>query len=294
MEIVTVSYSWQMGKIEHVSDTALMVAAFRAIENDRPDGLIRDPFASVLAGDKGMAIARGASAFEWMSFGVGGRTRFIDDLVLCVVNGNSVRTVVNLGAGLDTRPWRMDLPQDLRWIEVDFPAMLDYKASRLADHQPRCRIERIAADLSNPEERERIFEAVGKSPSLMIAEGLLMYLSRQTVTALASEPADQTGVYWWIVDISAIALMRSTHGDVVQAIEAVRAQDHLEAREILNVIFAHGWKTDVFRSYIRDVPALSWERVAKIMESNPVPADQSPPSDDPSGVYLLERSPANA
>jgi methyltransferase (TIGR00027 family) len=284
-----VSYPYQMSKIEHVSDTALMVAACRAIENDRPDGLIRDPFASVLAGDKGMAIARGASALEWMCFGVGGRTHFIDDLVLRVVNENSVRTVANLGAGLDTRPWRMDLPADLRWIEVDFPAMLDYKTSRLADHQPRCRLERIAADLSNRVEREQIFESVGKSPALMITEGLLMYLSRQTVTALATEPADRTGVRWLIADLSAIGLMRRTHGDIVQAIDSVRAEDHLEAQETLDLLRAHGWKPAVFHSYLRDVPALSYERVAKIVKSNPPPSDTPPPSDDPSGVYLLER-----
>lgn len=278
-----------MDKIEHVSDTALMVAACRAIENDRPDGLVRDPFASLLAGEKGMAIARGASALEWMCFGVGARTRLIDDLVLRVVNQNTARTVVNFGAGLDTRPWRMDLPRGLRWIEVDFPAMLDYKTSRLADRQPRCRVEPIAADLANAVERERIFDAMGMAPALMITEGLLMYLSRQSVTALATEPASRTGVRWWIADISAIALMRRVHREMTQAIEAVRAEDHLEASEILKLVFAQGWKTAVFHSYVRDVPALSWERVAKIMQSNPGPPDP-PPSDDPSGMYLLERA----
>src|SRR5579883_2858453 len=126
-----------------------------------------------------MSIARSSSALEWMCFGLGGRTRFIDELLVRVVNENTVATVVNLGAGLDTRPWRMDLPRDLRWLEVDFPVMLNYKTSRLADHQPRCRLESIAADLSNPAERHRIFESVGSSPALMITEGLLMYLSRQ-------------------------------------------------------------------------------------------------------------------
>ena len=33
----------------------------------------------------------------------------------------------NLAAGLDTRPYRMDLPPSLRWIEVDLPDILDYK-----------------------------------------------------------------------------------------------------------------------------------------------------------------------
>ena len=276
-----------MDRIEHVSDTALMVAACRAIENDRPDGLIRDPFASVLAGDKGMAIARSSSAIEWMCFGLGARTRFIDDLVLQVIQENSVRTVVNLGAGLDTRPWRMDLPQNLRWIEVDFPAMLDYKAARLGNREPVCRLERIPADLSNPVERRQLLRTLGNSPSLMITEGLLMYLSRQTVAALASEPADQTGVRWWIADISAIGLMRHAHGDMAQAIESVRAENHLEAPEILGVAHEHGWKTAVFRSYVRDAAPLASERIIRMGESGSTPSEP-PPADDPSGVYLFE------
>jgi O-methyltransferase involved in polyketide biosynthesis len=121
----------------------------------------------------------------------------------------------------------------------------------------------------------------------MITEGLLMYLPRQTVAALASEPLERTGVRSWIFDLSAIGLMRKSHGDIIQAIESVRADDHLDAAQILDAALAPGWKTAVFRSYARDVAALDWERVVKIMQSAGVPADP-PPSDDPSGIYLLE------
>ena len=58
-------------EIAHVSDTALMTAACRAMETERPDGLIRDPFAAQLAGARGMAIARGLDRLEMMCFGIG-------------------------------------------------------------------------------------------------------------------------------------------------------------------------------------------------------------------------------
>jgi O-methyltransferase involved in polyketide biosynthesis len=35
--------------------------------------------------------------------------------------------VINLAAGLDSRPYRMQLPALLRWVEVDLPDMLNYK-----------------------------------------------------------------------------------------------------------------------------------------------------------------------
>ena len=115
-----------------------------------------------------------------------------------------------------------------------------------------------------------------------------MYLSRQTVAALASEPAYQTGVRWWIADISAIALVRQAHGDTAQAIESVRAENHLEAPEILDVAQNHGWKAAVFCSYVRDAAPLARQRILKMMESNVTPPEP-PPADDPSGVYLFER-----
>ncbi|HVW85101.1 MAG TPA: class I SAM-dependent methyltransferase, partial [Bryobacteraceae bacterium] len=136
-----------MGKIEHVSDTALMVAACRAMETVRPDGLVRDPFAASLADDKGMAIAKSSSGMEWMSFAIGIRSRFIDDLLTSELERGEIETVLNLGAGLDTRPWRMDLPSGLRWIEADYPDMIAYKRERLGDARPRCALQQIAADL---------------------------------------------------------------------------------------------------------------------------------------------------
>lgn len=51
-------------QIGHVSETALMVAAWRAMETGREDGLLRDPYAEQLAGERGMAIAPAASLFE--------------------------------------------------------------------------------------------------------------------------------------------------------------------------------------------------------------------------------------
>lgn len=33
--------------------------------------------------------------------------------------------MLSVGCGLDTRPWRLDLQENLRWIEIDFADVLD-------------------------------------------------------------------------------------------------------------------------------------------------------------------------
>jgi methyltransferase (TIGR00027 family) len=274
-----------MEKIEHVSDTALMVAACHALETARPDGFTRDPFAARLAGERGMAIARGESAIEWMCFGIGLRSRFIDDLIIAVLRQGRVETVVNLGAGLDSRPWRLDLPTGLRWIESDFNEMLEYKSVQLADERPRCTLQQIAADLSLPLDGDRVFQAVGNRPALMITEGLLMYLPRPALVALSSEAAIKSGIRAWIFDVSSKELMRRAHGDMLRDIENVRASDHLTGREIIDAAVSHGWKIDEFRTYARDAIEIAQDRVLTLagsVEHMPDPL----PEDDPSGVYL--------
>ena len=57
--------------------------------------------------------------------------------------------VINLAAGLDSRPYRIQLHTSLRWIEIDLPAMLNYKQEVLADERPLCALERVPLDLKD-------------------------------------------------------------------------------------------------------------------------------------------------
>ena len=91
--------------IEHVSDTALWVAACRALESERPDALFRDPLAARLAGERGREIARSMPNQAATSWSVVVRTCVIDDFLREAI-ASGVDTILNLGAGLDTRPYQ--------------------------------------------------------------------------------------------------------------------------------------------------------------------------------------------
>ncbi len=270
--------------IEHVSDTALLVAASRARETERPDGLIRDPFAARLAGERGMKLVENVQTPEWMELGMGLRTRFLDELLFNAF-ATGVDRVLSLGAGLDARAWRLDLPADLFWMEVDFPEMLDYKYGLLDDTKPRCRLERRSADLNNAAERQQVigeFTSGGKNP-LLITEGLLMYLPAETVHALATETRD-AGFRFWLLDSSSPALMRRAHGDAVEQINRVRAESHLEGPQVRDAIEQHGWKPFERRLFIEEGPKLVLNRILKIIQKEGRPAE--PPPNDGSGAWL--------
>src|SRR5215471_18285305 len=182
------------GAITHVSDTALMVAACRAHENELEDAFVRDPFAARLAGERGVAILDALPHANVVRLGIAIRTRFVDELLLDALAKHAVTTVLSVGCGLDTRPWRLELSPDLRWIEADFADVLDYKDAVMSGETLRCRRERITVDLNDREQRRKLYGSVGQAPALMITEGLLMYLPAATVDSLAAEVGEESGV----------------------------------------------------------------------------------------------------
>src|SRR4051812_48857182 len=104
--------------INDVTDTAVWVAYYRAKESLRNDAIFRDPFAAKLVGDRGEKIARDMQeTSKYTEWAVVSRTIIIDRLITKLID-QGLEAVVNLGAGLDTRPYRMKLPANLKWIEV--------------------------------------------------------------------------------------------------------------------------------------------------------------------------------
>lgn len=188
--------------ISDVSDTARWMAACRALESGRRDALFHDPFARLLAGDRGRAIREASprqarSGWPWII-----RTRLIDELVTASVAERCDR-VINLAAGFDARPYRLDLPRALQWIEADLPALIEEKERLLAGEKPLCELRREKVDLADGAARAGFFQRsfAGAQRPLVITEGLLGYLERQVVDELVRELHD-AGARFWITDLS--------------------------------------------------------------------------------------------
>jgi methyltransferase (TIGR00027 family) len=187
--------------IQNVSDTAFWIAHYRGVETERPDALFRDPLAEVLAGDRGRQIARKIPRSFLTSWAVVIRTCIIDEYLRTAI-ANGVDTVVNLGAGLDTRPYRMELPESLVWVEADYPQMIDFKEARLSREKPRCQLERVKIDLADASARGEMLKRIHARAKSMLSltEGVVPYLSTEDVASLAGELQALERVRYWIVD----------------------------------------------------------------------------------------------
>ena len=236
--------------IEHVSDTARWVAVYRAIETERPDAIFHDPFARRLAGERGQAIVDEMKRGRSMAWAMITRTAVFDELILDVVRREKVDLVVNLACGLDARAWRLDVPRDLHWVDVDFPVMIDYKTDIMKNEKPVCRYEAIAADLTDDRARSALFARLGAGAQrvLVIAEGLLIYLTPEQVATLANDLHAQASFRWWIIDLAhpqLLTMMTKMWGGKVSG---GNAPFLFAPEEGTGFFLPLGWRERVFRS----------------------------------------------
>jgi methyltransferase (TIGR00027 family) len=259
--------------LRNISDTALWVAVYRARETERPDALFRDPFARRLAGARGEEIARDLQAGQRHEWPFAARTVRFDQLVNEQV-AQGVDLVINLAAGLDTRPYRMELPAALKWVEVDLPAMIDYKELILAGEKPRCNLERVRLDLTNMTARRELFQRLGSSSKrvLVMTEGLLVYLSREEVTELGRDLAAQPSFYDWAIDLCSPGLLKILQ-DNLSALEKAGSPLKFGPEEGPDFFATAGWKPAAVYSMLKTAAQLKrlpfgLRLVALLPESN--------------------------
>lgn len=281
--------------IGDVSDTARWVAVYRAMESERTDAIFRDPYARRLAGAKGEAIVKGMARGRQMAWPMIVRTVLLDEIIMREVS-NGVDTVLNLAAGLDVRAYRMlQLPEALHWIDVDHPHMVTYKADAMVNETPVCRYESVPLDLADVEGRQALFARINARArrTLVITEGLLVYLAEDAVIALAGDLHAQSTFRRWASDLASPALLKMMSRSWGKTVAAGNAPFRFGPAEGPAFFAGLGWKEVEYLSFLdegirlnRSFPmARFWRWVGSLM-----PAKRQAEWKHFSGVMLLERS----
>jgi methyltransferase (TIGR00027 family) len=234
--------------IRNVSDTALWVAIYRAMESERSDALFNDPFARRLGGERGEAIVRAMPKGAATSWPMVVRTAVMDEIILrCVRQGAA--TVLNLAAGLDARPYRLSLPSSLRWLHVDLPDMVDYFRGQMGGETPHCELEFIAADMRDADAKRDVFtRAAMHGPVLVITEGLLVYLEADQVAELARDLHDIAQAKWWLTDLASPMLLKFLEKQWAPKLKEGNAPFRFGPAEGTAFFAPFGWREAEFRS----------------------------------------------
>jgi methyltransferase (TIGR00027 family) len=256
-----------------VSRTAIGVARVRAAEKRRSDPLFDDPYAEAFVAAAGADTAPAdlddltASQRRWragIAFHISIRTRFFDDYLRDAVAAG-IRQVVVLGAGLDTRAFRLDVPADVRWFELDLPDVLAFKQHILDRQQAAAHCSRTAVAVDLAADWSEALRSRGlepRAPTAWLAEGLLVYLDRSTAEHVLAVAAALS---------SAGSRLAVERGDIAAQVAATTGSDRPDEASALwqggldggvaEWLERRGWQTttydvtDVATSYGRQAPA---------------------------------------
>lgn len=276
--------------VGHISDTALWAAYFRAEETKRLDAMFRDPYAEKLEGGKGIEIAKSipegqAHAWAWVT-----RTYLYDQFLRKEIE-EGADLVVNCAAGLDARPYRMELPSSLHWVELDLPGILAYKEEKLANEKPRCALERIRVNLASASERREVLQSLGARGrrAVVLTEGLLIYLSPDEVGLLGRDLAAIPSFQRWILDIASPGLLKMMQQRAGKKLAEVGAPFRFGPAEGPAFFAPHGWDVIQVQGLLKIAakfkrPPFFLRLLAKLPESS------GPQGNRPwSGVCVLQK-----
>jgi methyltransferase (TIGR00027 family) len=277
--------------IDSVADTARWLALYRTQESTRPDALFRDRLAERFVGTRGHALAAAAPWQLRNGWPIVVRTKLVDDLVVASL-AEGCDCVVNLAAGFDTRPYRLALPASLSWIEADLPGLIEEKERLLRGERPACRVVRETVDLGDAGTLAALLARSTQhaTATLVITEGVLVYLDEHVVHALAGELLAQTTVRWWVLDVASPAIVEVIQRGMGEQITGAP----LKFAPADGVAFfeALGWRATHIRSLFPE--AVRLHRLPLFIPPGALHPDTDPRRPGTtrwSGVVRLERAP---
>lgn len=154
-------------------ETMLATLYGRAMDSRAPNSILRDREADE-------AIRR--IDYDFRKTGVKGttaagialRAKQLDDWTVEFLADHPQSTVLHLACGLDTRVHRLDPPPSVRWLDVDYPEVLELRQRLLPARAGDYRM--IGASVTDD---EWLDEVPDDRPTVAVFEGLSMYLRKE-------------------------------------------------------------------------------------------------------------------
>jgi len=228
--------------------TAYWTAAVRALEHERADRLFFDPWAKALAGEIGAAWMAERSPESVVPIIL--RTRFFDDFLLRIVEHYVIHQVVLLAAGLDTRAYRLQWPQGMRFFELDQAEVMAYKEQVLgmAGAKPAGVRQSIPINLSGDWQAALLQHGFDPAqPAVWMLEGFLFYLAEADLVKILDAVCKLAAPGSWLgFDCINSLVLSSPYTLKWVDMQAAQGAPWIGALDDpLGFLAARGWKADM-------------------------------------------------
>jgi methyltransferase (TIGR00027 family) len=172
-----------MPSFQPVASTAFYCCALRAADAATAHPVCGDSFAARFLDDDTLQRIGPLLRFDRPAASNVARHRLIDDLVRSALGEDPTRRIILLGAGFDTRAHRLT---GGRWWEVEDPALLAFKESRLPARTARNPLTRIPVSFQTEALATHLSPLAGDDAAVVVLEGVSMYLPDPTLLELAT------------------------------------------------------------------------------------------------------------
>jgi len=172
-------------------ETMLMTLSGRAIQNQWQDPILRDPWAEEAMRHIDYDMSehyQGVGSWSmWKDIGctiIATRAATFDLLTNRYLADHPQASVLHVGCGMDSRVFRVDPPASVQWFDVDYPDVIDLRRQLFPERVAAYHL--VGAQL---DDLHWLDEVPRDRPGLLIAEGVLHYLSETEVKALLNAVA---------------------------------------------------------------------------------------------------------
>ena len=167
-----------------VSKTAYYCCGVRMTDAESDKPLVGDNYARILMGEDGLAYWKQFEQYKRAIAGNTVRCYLIDEYLRKRLNANPDLTVFIIGAGLDSRAFRL---KGGNWIEIDEVAIINYKNGKLLIEQCQNKLQRITIDFEKETMKEKLAPFSDLQNVVVIIEGVLLYLTHEQKTTLIND-----------------------------------------------------------------------------------------------------------
>lgn len=163
--------------------TAFYCCAVRARDAASPKPYCGDNFASRFIDDEVLAQLEPALRIGPPGLSNIARHRIVDDIVRAALAKNGSRRIILLGAGLDTRAFRIEGGQ---WWEFDDASLFELKEAKLPEKTAPNPLTRTPVDFARIELHDALAPLAGDDEALVVLEGVSMYLTSAALEKTAA------------------------------------------------------------------------------------------------------------
>ena len=167
-----------------VQKTLTPVLKAKALDNRLPDPILGDEYAERVMRRLDPDYDKRRFGTSQMGLAAVVRTKTHDDWARSFLADHPDAVVLHLGCGLDARVYRIDPPATVDWYDLDYPTVIELRRRFLP---PREHYTQIGSSVTDLTWLERIPRG---RPVLMIAEGLVPYLTETDVRRLLTGVVD--------------------------------------------------------------------------------------------------------